>query len=60
MQQVLESMAENHVACVVGDGAFVLPPEEWPIVVILEMVGLPEQYAGSMLPGMKEKSACCH
>ena len=40
-------MAEVEVACVVGNGTFVLTPEEWPIVVVLEVVWLTEENARS-------------
>ena len=39
----LESGAEDDVLSVAGDGAFVLSPEERPVVEVLEVVRLAEQ-----------------
>lgn len=42
---LFESQAENQITRVSGNCAFVLSPKERPIVVVLEMVGLAEEYA---------------
>ena len=39
---ILESRAEDDVLSIASNGAFVLSPEEWPVVEILEVVGLAE------------------
>ena len=43
--QVLKRGSENDVLGVAGDGAFVLSPEEGPVVEVLEVVWLTEQQA---------------
>ena len=43
LHSVLERQAENHVLRISGNGAFVLPPQERPVVEVLEMVGLAEE-----------------
>jgi hypothetical protein len=49
--QVSESMAENYIACVSCNSAFVLSPKKWPVIIVLEVVGLSEQYTGSHVTG---------
>ena len=41
--KVLESRTEDDILGVTSDGAFVLTPEEGPVVEVLEVVGLAEQ-----------------
>ena len=45
--KVLESRTEDDILGVTSDGAFVLSPEEGPVVEVLEVVGLAEQQTGS-------------
>ena len=49
--QFLECQSEYQITRIARDGAFVLSPKEWPIVVILKMVGLAEEDAGCHIAG---------
>ena len=48
---VLESGTEDDVLGVTGDGAFILSPEEWPVVEVLEVIRLAEKQTRSDITG---------
>ena len=41
--EVFERRSEDEIACIASDGSFVLSPEERPVVIVLEMVRMPEE-----------------
>ena len=49
--QLLEGRAEDDVLRVSRNGTLVLSPEEWPVVEVLKVVGLAEEYARSHVAG---------
>ena len=48
---LLEGFTKDVVAGVAGYGAFILAPQERPVIKVLKVVGLAEQQAGSHVTG---------
>ena len=50
-QHLLERQSEYQVSRIACNRAFVLTPEEWPVVEVLKVVGLAEEDAGRHIAG---------
>ena len=48
---LFEGFTKDIVAGVAGYGAFILAPQERPVIKVLKVVGLAEQQAGSHVTG---------
>ena len=46
-----EYIAKEEVGGVLGDGTFILSPEEWPIVLVFDVVGLEKKQTGNYSTG---------
>ena len=55
LDHILKGGSEDQVRGISANGALVLSPQEGPVVVVLKVVGLSEQYAGCHIAGDKRE-----
>ena len=50
-QEVVDGICQKDIICANIDDAFILPPQKWPVFLVLQKVGLEQKHAGNNAAG---------